>query len=169
MQSLDKCQVPDQSIHDALLATCYVLQMQSTFIDDGFRDYMIMGRGSGHMMQRMRGPDSKIDDWQLRSLETYVDRSFRMLDADTLVFRVEQSASLASSLLLLLPSCVTAEETAFCAGMMMFASFLQQPQYESVFCPDSVAITSLTKEQHMGRLVIYGRTLPVCLLNRGPN
>lgn len=129
IQSLDQFEAPEQSIYDALLATCMLLQIQSAFISDGFQDYLIMGRGAGLLMQRVRRCKT-TDDWQLRDLRAYVDRRIRLLDTSTLAF---QAAAIASSLASLEPSCLTVEDKEFCTGMQDVSYWLQQPQIERAF------------------------------------
>ena len=129
MQSLGESEVLSQSIHDALLATCMLLQLQATFINDGFPDYMIMGRGAGFLMQRMRRYKT-IDDWQLRNLQAYVDRRVPLLDTDAVAFRRSRAAAIASSLTLLAPSCLKPKDNEFCTYMLNFSILLQQAQFE---------------------------------------
>jgi len=132
MQSLDQSEVQDQSKHDALFATCMLFQFQSTFISDGLEDYLIMGRGTGLLTQRVQRYKT-IDDWQLRNLRDYISRRNEELDAGTLAIRTPQAAALASSLAILEPSCLTADEREFCTGMQNFAYYVQQPPSQRAF------------------------------------
>ena len=147
MQSLDQSEIQEQSIHDALLATCMLLNVQSTFISDGLEDYMIIGRGIGLLTQRMSRYET-IDEWQLNNLRAYVDRSFCSLDPRMVDFRVSQAAALAPSVASLQHSCITAEEKAFCTGMQKMARWVQQPDFRRPFHPGQVATMMLIQHSY---------------------
>ena len=132
MQLLDQSEVLDQAIHDALLATCMLFQIQSTYLSDGFQDYLIMGRGTGLLMQRVLCYET-FDSWQLRNLRDFVDRRLHLLDTGSSTFRKSQAAALTSSLASLEPFCLTAAEKSLCNGMQGMSRALQQPRYEGTF------------------------------------
>ena len=119
-------------MHDALLATCMLLQIQSTLMSDGHQDYLIMGRGTGFLVQRLQRHET-IDNWQLRNLGAFVGRRLHLLDRDTLALRESRAAALASSLAAFEPLCLTADEKIFCTGMQRMCHWLQQPQYQGAF------------------------------------